>query len=102
MVKADPIARVGKVAFVDIACQLRRLSAFYPALLLSRSSVPFRDGNYDRTSERAYQIHHLCEHAWLALAVSSRKTSKKSGEKKGKAIDTPEKITIERLRHRLR
>jgi hypothetical protein len=67
-------------------------------LLLSYPSVSFRDGNYGRTSERAYQIHHLRERTRFTLAISPWKTTGNS-EKKGKAIGTfTGKTTIERPR----
>lgn len=65
-------------------CQPRRLSASYPTLLLSRSCVPFRDGNYDRSNERASVSNSssLHERTRLALAISPRKTTERKREKR--------------------
>lgn len=86
MVKADLIVEVGKVAFVDIACQPRRLSASYPTLLLSRSSVPFRDGNYGRTSasERIKFIISANTRGWLSQFRHEKQQEGKGEKKKEK------------------
>lgn len=87
----------------------------YPPLI-RRSSFLARAFRFEtaitaeRASERAYQIHHLREHAWPALAISSRKTTRKKrrGEEKRKsgrhhkknndrAPEAPFKIIIMRL-----
>lgn len=109
MVKADPIAQVSKVAFVDIACQPRRLSGLLssaPPFSLERS-VSRRQL---RSNERASVSNSSSPRTRVAgsrnfVAKNNKRAKQGGGGGGGGKEKWPalrKKITIERPRRRLR
>lgn len=104
MAGVDSIARIGKVDIrryrLSTATIIRLLTGA-PSLLFSRSSVPFRDGNYGRTnaSERIKFI--ISANARGSLSQFRREKATSEEREKGKATDAREKRTIGRPRRRL-
>lgn len=105
MVKADPIAKVGKVAFVDIACQPRH---DYPPLIRRSSFLAqmFRFETVimvERASERIKFIISANTRGWLSQfrrekqQEGTREKGKATRKSNDQALEAPFKIIIMRL-----